>query len=231
MKHYLCLLSGLFLLSLTGCVTRSISNSDYRGGWYGRGSMYKGELSELDILGTTAAAGASEAAIATAFENQKALRLVRGEKVLLIQSGAMMPDPAMLDAAGKYLDCAPFSGVPPEAKDNLATSIRLRAAQGGYPYLICYWGILESGRQEHEGSAIAWVPFIGGMIPDSKELMRISLKAIVLDVRTGSWKMATYQSDSLSRQSAHYTRENTDQKMVNELKRRGYEELIRNCLK
>ena len=45
-------LAALGLVWLTGCTTRSISNSGYRGsgGYYGN-SMYRGELSDFDVLG------------------------------------------------------------------------------------------------------------------------------------------------------------------------------------
>jgi len=219
-----------FVALLAGCTTRSISNSGYQEGWRSSPSMYQGELNELDVLGTSPAGEASDAAIAAALDAQKSLKLRRGDKVLLIQSGAMMPDSVMLDAAGKYLDCAPFSGVPPKDKESLAASLRLRAAQGGFPYLVCYWGVIESGRAQHGGAALAWTPFVGGLVPDSVEKMRISLKAIVLDVRTGSWKSVTYQSEPLSRQSYRYGRADIDQKMVEELKQQGYERLLRACV-
>ena len=229
-KHYLTPLIVVLVVLISGCETRSISNSEYQRGWYRNQTAFRGEISELDILGTSPDASKSDQAIREAFEKQKAFRINRGDKALLIQSGAMMPDASMLDIAGRYFLCAPFSGVPPEGKENLSNSLRLRAAQGGFPYLICYWGVLESGKQDHEGAVISWVPILGGLIPDSKEQMRISLKAIVLDVQSGSWKMITYQSEAISRQSAGWTRESTDQAMVAELKRKGYEQLIDRCL-
>lgn len=64
MKHFLTpILCGLALV-ITGCESRSISDSDYRRGYDRQGNpFYKGELTELDILGVAPAADVSEESI------------------------------------------------------------------------------------------------------------------------------------------------------------------------
>lgn len=112
------------LLFLVGCTTelRSISNSGYYGGW----GTYRGELSEFDILGTTPAQ--SEADIASVLASATPPKIMRGDKLLLIQSGAMVPDNDMMEAAAACFSVAPFAGVPPAEKSGTTGSLRLRGA-------------------------------------------------------------------------------------------------------
>jgi len=227
MKHTIPLL--LLALFLAGCETRSISDSGYRHpyAWGNNASpFYKGELTELDILGAAPRQDATGENIAHALETASAPSLRRGDKVILIQSGAPVPDNAMLEEASKYFAVAPFSGVPPGDKEGMAGSLRLRAAQGGYRHIICYWGVLESAQQDRGGKALSWVPIVGYFVPDQKQQMRIRLKAIVLDVATGNWKMLTPEVYSDDNHNSGFTRESDDQKLVNDLKERGYKSLV-----
>ncbi|HTJ00811.1 MAG TPA: hypothetical protein VL527_18155 [Dongiaceae bacterium] len=223
---------GVLALALTGCETRSISDSGYRGEYYGRpyGSgenpLYKGELSEMDILGAAPKAEATEENIHKAFESAQMAALKRGDKLMLIQSGAMVPDDAMLEEANHYFAIAPFSGVPPTDKNGLAGSLRLRAAQGGYRFILCYWGVLESAQRDQEGKAVSWVPIVGGLVPDQKQQMRIRLKGLLLDVLTGNWKMYTPESYSDEKYNSSWNREARDQQLVLALKQKGYRALL-----
>lgn len=226
------LLIGAF--ALTGCETRPISDSGYGEpyGWRYRGaSLYKGELSELDVLGVAPQTETSQADIAKALETAVAPRLKRGDKVLLIQSGATVPDEAMLEEAKRCFEVAPFSGVPTDEGVALSGSLRLRAAQGGYRHLVCYWGVLESARENQETKAISWVPIIGGFIPDQKQRMRLRLKAIVLDVGTGGWKMLTPEVYDDFAYNSDWNRAKRDQYLVSALKDKGYKALVADLLK
>lgn len=132
----------------------------------------------------------------------------------------------MLEEASRHFDVAPFSGIPPAEKEGMAESLRLRAAQGGYRYIVCYWGVLESAQLEKGGKAASWVPIVGYYVPDQKQQMRIRLKALVLDVATGGWKMLTPEVYNDEGYSSGFTRESRDQKLVTELKARGYRTLV-----
>jgi len=192
--------------------------------------MYRGELSEFDILGAAPAQEATQANIAKALESATAPKIKRGEKLLLIQSGAMVPDNEMMDAAGRYFSVAPFSGVPPSEKSGMAESLRLRAAQGGYRFILCYWGVLESAQEDKEGKVVSWVPIAGSFVPDQREQMRIRLKGILVDVETGNWRMLTPEvhSDALFNSSRFRAAE--DQKLVIALKAKGYTSLVADLL-
>ncbi|MFN7140393.1 MAG: aminopeptidase [Limisphaerales bacterium] len=232
MKQFIPLLICAFLLA--GCGTRSISDSGYRQshGW-GRAHnpFYKGELTELDILGAAPREDATEANIAKSLSEAVAPKLKRGDKVILIQSGAPVPDNAMIEEAGRYFEIAPFSGIPPSEKAGLAESLRLRAAQGGYRYIVCYWGVLESAQEDKEGKAVSWVPILGHFVPDQKQQMRIRLKALVLDVGSGGWKMLTPEAYSDASYNSSWSRETRDQRLVLALKEKGYRSLVAELLK
>lgn len=222
----------LLALALSGCETRSISDSGYRPGWGGgTSSLYQGELTELDILGAAPSQDATEANIGKALETAAMPKLKRGDRVIFIQSGAPVPDNAMLEEAARYLEIAPFSGTPPGDKAGMSQSLRLRAAQGGFRYIVCYWGVLESARVDNEGRVASWVPIFGYFIPDQKQQMRIRLKALILDVASGSWKMITPEIYNDAGASSGYSRETKDQRLVNALKEKGYKSLITDLLK
>jgi hypothetical protein len=232
MKNLIPLLA--LVLFLAGCETRSISDSGYREpyGWNRPSNpLYRGELTELDILGAAPHQEATEANIAKALAAAAAPQLKRGDKVILIQSGAPVPDNAMMDEAARYFSAAPFSGIPPQEKSGMAESMRLRAAQGGYRYIVCYWGVLESAQLDKEGKAVSWVPIVGAFVPDQKQQMRIRLKALLLDVATGGWKMLTPEAYSDAGYNSRWTREASDQKLVELLKQKGYKSLVADLVK
>jgi hypothetical protein len=232
MKRIIALLA--LVLMVAGCQTRSISDSGYRQpyGWARSESpLYKGELTELDILGAAPAQVATEPIIANALAAAAVPRLKRGDKLIVIQSGAPVADNAMLEEAARYFSVAPFSGIPPTETSGMAESLRLRAAQGGYPFILCYWGVLESAQEDKEGKAVSWVPIVGSFVPDQKQQMRIRLKALLVDVASGGWRMLTPEAHSDAGYNSRWSREASDQKLVQSLKEQGYKSLIADLLK
>jgi len=215
-----------------GCQTRSISNSDYRGSW-----MYRGELSELEVLGVAADATITEADIKAALAEEPKVSLRRGDRVVVVQSGAQFPDDPLLKALDPLYSVVPLSGVPAEDqrsrnepranKQPLDKSLRLAAAKAGAKTLIVYWGVLESGREEHGTKIISWVPVIGKMVPDEKQKMRIRLKAAVIDVATGAWEFVIPEAYDDTATSARLNRAESDQGQVARLKIKGYEALAK----
>ena len=215
-----------------GCQTRSISNSDYGGSW-----MYRGELSELEVLGVAADEKITEADIAAALAAEPKVALRRGDRVVVVQSGAQFPDDPMLKALEPLYSVVPLSGVPaedrryresaPTPKQPLDKSLRLAAAKAGAKTLIVYWGVLESGREEHGTKIISWVPVVDRVVPDEKQKMRIRLKAAVIDVATGAWEFVIPEAYNDTATSARLNREESDQGQVARLKAKGYEALAK----
>lgn len=236
-------LAGLLLLS--GCETRSISDSGYRGGWYHGGNrLYHGELREFEVLGVDRDQAISDADIAKALDNPSRVKLRRGGSVLLIQSGAMLPDVAMTQALNPFLNLVQFSGIPADQRpgDPLAKpenephasyskSLRLAAARGGCETIVCYWGVLESAKKELAAKTISWVPIVGGMVPDERQLMRIRLKVAIVEVRTGTWSIFAPEPFEDRALSGGYHREASDQTQVEKLKQKAYEAAAKDLLR
>lgn len=229
---------ALTVALLAGCTTRSISNSSYdaqyerQGGYYrngATGSTYRGELSELDVVGVAADGAIAETDIRTALAESSTTRLVPASRILLIQSGAEFPDDAMLTGLGYRYQVQPFSGIPsakPVDAASYSKSLRLAAARGGYDKIVCYWGTLESERVNNVTKLVSWVPIAGYILPDEKQSMRIRLRAVVVDVASGRWTYVSPASTSSNSLSSVISRRNTDQALVSELKEAGYKNLV-----
>ena len=236
------------LALLTGCAksTRSVSNSSYREpGRFAHfaprpndsdpGFAYRGELSEFDVLGITRTGTASEADIEKALAAAKPIRLKSGASVLLVQSGAIIPDPPMVTELSKHFRVVPFTGVPQVSRrgtdgqferydaGEFSKSLRLAAARGGCETILCYWGILESANAKLVTKTVSWVPVASWFIPDETQHMRIRLKLALVDVRTGDWTVLSPNAIEASRLSVSPRRAVADQKLVERLKLKAYE--------
>ncbi len=217
-------------ITLVGCGTRSISNSGFnadsdRG--YGQRSspFYKGELNELDVLGIDSKSAISEEDIQKAITAKSRITIQKGSSIMLIQSGAMIPDEDMVKGMEKYYNVAVFTGVPAEggaSGGGYSRALRLAAAKGGAEKLIVYWGLLETGREDLATKAISWFPFIGGALTDETQRMRIRMKVAVVDVRSGQWDMFSPEPFDDSGSSARYSRVSSDQAQVAVLKGKAY---------
>jgi hypothetical protein len=228
------LLALLFLFVVSGCTTRSISNSGYNaGGYYGRGSdnpLYKGELSEFDVLGIDAGKEITEEEITVAASGKKErLTMRKGDSLLLIQSGAMIPDQDMTEAAEKYFSVSVFTGVPEQDKKataSYAKALRLAAARAGIEKILVYWGVLESGTRNLATRTVSWVPIVGWGIPDQAQEIRIRLKVALIDVKTGQWELFVPKAFEDKAYSAILSRERSDQQQVALLKTKAYQSAI-----
>ncbi len=226
------LIAFLFLVagSLVGCGTRSISNSDYsadsdRGYAQRNNPFYKGELSEFDVIGIDAKTAVTEEEIARAAQSKARFTVHKGISVMLIQSGAMIPDEEMVREMEKYYNISVFTGVPMSDGSSSATysrALRLAAAKAGAEKLIVYWGLLETGREDLATKAISWFPFVGGAITDETQRMRIRMKVAVVDVRSGQWEMFSPEPADDSASSGRYSRVSSDQAQVAALKGKAY---------
>lgn len=240
MKKLPALAIGLLalLLALSGCTTRSISDSGYDR--YGRvSSAYRGELTEFEVLGVDTAQTITDADIAAALKNASGARLQRTSKILLIQSGADFPDAAMLTGLSSRFLVTPFSGKPGinrtsdhfsternvPASESYSKSLRLAAARGGYDKIVCYWGVLESEELNRATKFVSWVPIVGFAVPDERQNMRIRLKAAIVDVASGRWTMVNPKPFESTALTSIYSRGDKDQSLVACLKEQGYADL------
>jgi hypothetical protein len=228
------------ILIVSGCSVRSISNSGYDSGasrhGYGAAApsnpFYRGELSEFDVLGIDRGKMVSEQEIQQAIDARGPFALKRGTSVMLIQSGALIPDDPMVKALEKYYTVGVFSGVPPatstasadgtNAAETYARSLRLSAARGGYEKVVVYWGLLETAQENLVTHTVSWVPVVGWALPDQRQRMRIRLKMAVIDVRSGQWEMFSPEAFGDAAYSARVGRAGSDQAQVWALKDKAY---------
>ena len=222
MKKTAIIILGLGLL-LGACSTTSISNSGYDG-YAGRNDFYRGKLQEVDVIGVPVGATVTDADVAAALKRSTEGALVphRGQALLAIQSGALTPDTQMMEQLGRYFAAQPFSGIPPAKTEDYAPRLRLMAAQGGFRQILCYWGALETQRSANTAKLVSWVPLVGSVVPDESQHMRIRLKAVLIDVETGRWRVYIPEPVEDTTITAGLTRQDAGQGQVELLKAKGY---------
>ncbi len=207
-------------LLLAGCSTTSISSP-----YGGYNAFYQGELNEIDLIGPTSGTNVSGAEIAAVLNGTRPPSPNRAEPIMLIQSGAILPDQEMAAALGPDFQVVPFSGVPPKEPDAYGQRLRMIAALGGYRQILCYWGALEAQRQDGITKALSWVPVLGAAVPDETRRLRIDLKAVLIDVESGRWR--AYRAPPLENeiQTARIERADAEIDQVTRLKTEAYKAL------
>ena len=223
---------------LSGCAVRSISDSGYReGGYYGHRNdnpFYKGELSEFDVLGIDSGTEISEQDITTTAATKKErMTLRKGDSLMVIQSGAMLPDENMITNIEKYFSVTVFTGVPEadkKANTSYAKALRFAAAKAGIEKIFVYWGVLESGTRNLATKTISWVPIVGRAIPDQTQEIRIRLKVALIEVKTGQWEMFSPKVFEDTALSASLSRAQSDQEQVGLLKAKAYQAAVESVI-
>jgi hypothetical protein len=256
MKQWILYLPPIACVLLLGCAHKahSISNSGYRPdrGYCGyrpadNGSdpafAYRGELSEFDVLGITRGQSTSQSEIAEALDHARRVKLSLDSSILLIQSGALFPDAAMVAELSKHFRVVPFSGLPSNEPavagwhkpgteaQSYAKSLRLAAARGGNDIILCYWGMIESEKENLPTKTISWVPGINWIVPDETQHQRIHLKVALVDVRTGNWSVFSPEAFEDSRINRSPRRAVADQKLVESLKQKVYESGVKDLVR
>ena len=153
--------------------------------------------------------------------------------ILIIQSGAMIPDQQMTESMEKYFSVSPFTGVPePDKKANAsyAKALRYAAAKAGIGKILVYWGVLESGTQNLATRTVSWVPIVGWAVPDKAQEIRIRLKVALVDVKTGQWEMFVPKVFEDKTYSALLNRERSDQEQVALLKTKAYQAAVESTI-
>jgi hypothetical protein len=119
-----------------------------------------------------------------------------------------------------------------EARDpqSFSQSLRLAAAHGGNDVVLCYWGVLESEKQDLITKPISWLPTAGWVLPDEKQHMRIRLKLALIDVRSGTWTVFSPAAFDDSRTSTSLKRGAKDQQQVELLKAKAYEASVKDLV-
>ena len=129
----------------------SISDSGYyadsdRQGARASNPFYRGELSEFDVLGMIPKVSVTEADIQKAFTAKTRITVPKGSSIMLIQSGAMIPDDVMVKGLEKYYDVSVLTGVPGKGelrKMAMQWRFGLLRAKGGYEKMLVIGGYLK----------------------------------------------------------------------------------------
>lgn len=230
------------MASAMGCArTRSISNSGYHaehGGPFG----HRGELNEFDVLGIRPQVLISEDDIQEALQRSRPIQLTPASTILVVQSGAMFPDAPMVESLSQYFRVIPFSGLPPESKREEGAaqssnsvhyfeSLRLAAARSGSVTILVYWGVLESAREDLATKTVSWVPVVNWLVPDERQHMRLRLKLVLIDVRSGNWTEFSPDAIRDATYSTKPRREAVDQRQVDLLKDKAYRGSVRQLVR
>lgn len=201
---------ALFALTVSllaaSCASRSISNPQMP--WGNSNTSYVGELSEFDVVGT----GLGHSA------DLPPVRLGRGDRVLLLQSGAAFPDEQLADALGTTLSVSTASGIP-TGWTVKGEGLLGAARRGGYSAVIAYWGTLETRSEATDGAAAMWIPVVGLFVPSENLRMRIRLRFVVLDTKTGAWIQVTPQPIEDQREASFAGKVRVDADLVETLRR------------
>jgi hypothetical protein len=224
-------------LLLGACSTRSISNSGYQAdrGYGGTANpFYQGEIDTLDLLVPASQGKIDQPQIDAALAHHEPVTALLGQPLLVIQSGALVPDAPMVSALGGHFNVTPFSGIPTREQGTTPSQspaatygerLRLAAAEGGYRRIFVYWGQLEASQTNGPAKVVSWVPIIGSLIPDESQKMRIVLNAAIIDVASGRWTELSPEPVSDDAISASINRESSDQEQVEKLKEASYARL------
>ena len=218
---------AVLLTTLTGCDEGSISDENpYNHAAYVGG--HAREIDELDLLGShcTTTEGDIQSALRS---GQGGVCAPTGSSLLVVQSGAAAPDSIMLAAIEKSYRVFPFSGVAAGDRHrdgSLGRDLRLAAARSGCAHILCYWGKLESIREDGVTKTVSWVPIVGGLIPDEQRTTRLRVRAILIDVASGRSVAFTPPAEQNSAISASLLRQGSHDKQLYELKTRAYAGLV-----
>lgn len=182
-------------LLLAACQTHSMSRSD---------PNYRGDLTEYQVVNLPAGGNVSEADIQRALQSgrQGSVRPSAGSRILLIQSGASTPDPALTSAMRAHYDVVPFTGLPPQSTrprgsdarqeqdpSQYSRQMRLAAAQAGCRYIVCVWGLIDTDTDPLPTKVVSWAPIVGEWIPDERRSSQLRLRAAVVETGSGAWSM------------------------------------------
>jgi hypothetical protein len=216
-------------LMLSACETTSISNP---GTGSGRGGdrLYRGELQAMDVLGLPVGQ-ISEAEIRAAFGGGGGpVRVPAGTRVMLVQSGALVPDAALVEALSAHCEVLPFTGQPErgsgdEGVKDASKRLRLAAARAGAARVVVVWGKLETARQDNEGNLVSWLPLVGQVVPDGQVATRLTLSAVVMETVGGRWGSVSPPPTERRFHSSQLRHSGQWARQVEELKAESYPKL------
>lgn len=232
MKRTCGLLTGLIAsgLLLAGCSTHvTYKEADFSGNkTYKKPGVIGPQLSESEVLGIGGQGSPiTDEEFRRVLEEVRSFKIKQGSTVLLVQSGAAAPDPAMVGQLSNYFTVVPHSGIPgqialSDSEAGISKALRLAAAQSKAETILVCWGNLELKRDDLPTSLVSWVPVVDFMVPDEYQKMRMSLKVALIDVRSGNW--ASFRTEPIEEDAVttRYAREHEHKWPLESIKQKTY---------
>lgn len=200
-KWKLSIFLPLFALSITACTSQKFTpRTDVL-------PPATGHLTEQDVLDINPKQEVTEDDIQDAIKaaSSGTFTLTPGDRIILVQSGATVPDSVMQEAMMSHYQVAVYSGIAPikprpklarkgetpleTPEPNYIKTLRLAAAKARQDKIIVYWGYLELGKLDNDNKSIVWQRYLSGDIPSSTKQLRYLVRFALVDVKTGMWTM------------------------------------------
>lgn len=200
-KWKLSIFLPLFALSVTACTSQRFTpRTDVL-------PPATGHLTEQDVLDINPKMEVTEDDIQDAIRAASAgtFNLAQGSRIILVQSGATVPDSVMQEAMMSHYQVSVYSGIAPikprpklarkgetpleTPEPNYIKTLRLAAAKAKQDKIIVYWGNLELGKLDNDNKTIVWQRYLSGDIPSSTKQLRYLIRFALVDVKTGMWTM------------------------------------------
>ncbi|WP_392565254.1 hypothetical protein RHO15_06490 [Utexia brackfieldae] len=233
-KRYLAMMLPLLILSITACSSSSFTPRK------GVLPPATGYLTEQDVLDIHPTQEVTEQDIQAAIKLAKTdiLTLTPGAKIILVQSGATVPDSVMQEAMMAYYQVSVYSGIapvkplpklPPKGEAPLALpepnyikSLRLAAAKARQDKIIVYWGNLELAQEDKQTKTLVWQRYLSGDIPSSTKQMRYLVHFAIVDVKTGMWAMYVAMNHQNNFVATLFKRQQSDINQIAYVKEQAY---------
>lgn len=169
----------------------------------------KKQLTEQEVLDIDPLIEITEHDIQQAIKeaNKDSFLIAKNAPIVLVQSGANVPDASMQQEMMKYYNVSVYSGISPTKprspiarkneeqillpQPNYIKSLRLAAAKARQDKIIVYWGDFELGLPDKDDTKIVWLPYNEGDIARNTKYLRYSLRFATVDVKSGMWVMYT----------------------------------------
>ncbi|QBH97046.1 hypothetical protein EKN56_11945 [Limnobaculum zhutongyuii] len=165
-------------------------------------------------------------------------------QIVLVQSGATVPDAVMQQEMMNYFSVSVYSGLSPSKQrspvarkneeqeeapqPNYIRSLRLASAKARQDKIIVYWGTLELGMPDKDNIQVVWLPYHNGEIPKETKLLRYSIRFASVDVRNGMWVMYTPPNTESEFMSVPFQSDQTKLNQIIKIKEESYIEAAKN---
>lgn len=215
--------AALTTLTLTSCVTTSLSDPN--------GSGHASDLSVYELTSEQPGRAVTEADIARSASRGGSLP-ARGSRILLVQSGAHQPDPALVAAYGAYCQPVVWNGQNTNTDDERKSTgapagrrLRLAAAQQGCSHVVVVFGEIQSDSRELPTSILSWVPVAGEILPSERSGTRLLAQAVIMETRSPRYTMISAQPRQKQGLTTAYGASGINGRRSEKLKALAYPEL------